>query len=93
MTTFIIGASGATGKHLVEQLLGTGQNVKVMVRDSSNYPEHWNKNTSVTIIKSNINEVTAEEMSVLIKDCQAIACCLGHNVTLKGIYGKPRKLV
>jgi len=32
-------------------------------------------------------------MADYIKDCQAVASCLGHNLTWKGIYGKPRKLV
>lgn len=32
-------------------------------------------------------------MANYVKDCQAVASCLGHNMTLKGIYGSPRKLV
>lgn len=25
--------------------------------------------------------------------CQVIVSCIGHNMTLKGIYGQPQKLV
>jgi uncharacterized protein YbjT (DUF2867 family) len=32
MTTLVVGASGSTGKQLVEQLLNMGQNVRVIVR-------------------------------------------------------------
>ena len=32
MTTLVLGASGATGKQLVEQLLNMGQEVKVIIR-------------------------------------------------------------
>ena len=32
-------------------------------------------------------------MAVHIKDCRAIVSCLGHNLTFKGIFGKPRLLV
>ena len=32
-------------------------------------------------------------MSEYSRDCQAIVSCLGHNLTWKGIYGQPRKLV
>ena len=32
-------------------------------------------------------------MADLLINCQAVASCLGHNLTLKGIFGKPRKLV
>jgi hypothetical protein len=32
-------------------------------------------------------------MASYIKDCQSVVSCLGHNLTLSGIFGKPRKLV
>jgi nucleoside-diphosphate-sugar epimerase len=93
MTTLVIGASGATGKQLVEQLLNMGQKVKVVVRSSGKIPDSWNNNDKVSIIKVNISETNVDEMAHYVKDCQAVAFCLGHNMTLKGIYGKPRKLV
>ena len=93
MTTLVVGASGATGKLLVDQLLGSGQEVKILVRSTSNLPEHWNSNRQLTVIKRNITEITVDEMSAILTDCQSVASCLGHNLTWKGIYGKPRKLV
>ncbi|MDR2174094.1 MAG: SDR family oxidoreductase [Burkholderiales bacterium] len=90
MTTLVLGASGATGKHLVEQLLLMGQHVKVVVRPLTNIPNAWNDNDRATIIRANISEMTVDEIANHIKDCQAIASCLGHGST---IYGKPRKLV
>ena len=32
-------------------------------------------------------------MSEIVHDCNAVASCLGHNLTWKGVYGQPRKLV
>ncbi|MDA3943121.1 MAG: SDR family oxidoreductase [Bacteroidetes bacterium] len=93
MTTFVVGASGATGKLLVEQLLEAGQRVKIVVRSTSAIPEKWNGNQQMTIIKRNISEVNVEEMTKYLADCQSVASCLGHNLTWKGIYGKPRNLV
>lgn len=93
MTTLVVGASGATGKNLVEQLLKMGQEVKVIVRPSGKIPESWIREDKVSIIKTNINEIGVDEMASYIKDCHAIASCLGHNLTWRGIYGKPRKLV
>ncbi len=93
MKTLVVGASGATGKHLVEQLLKAGQKVKVIVRPTGNTPSHWVENENITIIKANISEVSSEEMIKHLSDCSAVASCLGHNITLKGIFGKPRKLV
>ena len=93
MKTLVAGASGATGKHLVEQLLQMGQQVKVIVRPSAKIINEWNNNEAVTIIRASISEMTADEIAVYTEDCQAIACCLGHNLTVKGLFGKPRKLV
>ncbi len=93
MTTLVVGASGETGKILVEQLLKMGQNVKVIVRPAGKIPDSWIREDKVSIIKANINEIGVDEMAGYIKDCQAIASCLGHNLTWRGIYGKPRKLV
>lgn len=38
MTILVAGASGATGKHLVEQLLISGEKVKIIVRPTTNIP-------------------------------------------------------
>lgn len=93
MTTLVVGASGATGKKVVEQLLNMGQEVKVLVRSTGKLPDAWTTNNKVSIITANISEVTVEQMAVYVQDCQAIVSCLGHNLTWKGIYGKPRALV
>jgi nucleoside-diphosphate-sugar epimerase len=93
MTTLVAGASGATGKHLVNQLLEMGQHVKVIVRSTAQLPETWTKHERITIIQGNVLDISEEDMAYHVKDCQAIASCLGHNVSFKGIYGQPRKLV
>lgn len=93
MTTLVLGASGATGKQLVEQLLTMGQKVKVIVRPTGKITEKWKNNEKVSIIKANISEVSVDEMMDYLTDCQSVVSCLGHNITLKGIFGKPRRLV
>jgi len=93
MTTLVVGASGATGKQLVKQLLNMGQKVKVIVRPSGKIPDTWKNNDKISIIKTSILEISVNEMTNYLNDCQSVASCLGHNLTLKGIFGKPRKLV
>jgi NAD(P)H-binding len=93
MTTLVVGATGATGKQLVEQLLSMGQKVKVIVRPSGKIPNKWNSSDKISIIKACISEISVDEMINYLKDCQSVASCLGHNLTLKGIFGKPRNLV
>jgi hypothetical protein len=93
MTTLVAGASGETGKQLVEQLLNTKQKVKVIVRSPEKLPESWKNNDLLTIIHANILDISEDKMAEYVQDCDAVTSCLGHNMSWKGIYGKPRKLV
>ncbi len=93
MTTLVLGASGATGRQLVEQLLNRGQKVKVIVRSPEKLPESWKSNDKVLIISASLLELSDSQISEHTKGCQAIASCLGHNMNWKGVYGQPRKLV
>ena len=93
MATLIAGASGATGKHLVEQLLKEGQKVKVIVRSPEKLPESWKNNEQLSIIQASVSDISINEMAEYIRGCHAVASCLGHTMNFKGIYGKPRRLV
>lgn len=93
MTTLVVGASGATGRQLVDQLLGRKQQVKVIVRSPENLPVYWKNNTLLSIVHASVLELSDAEMIVHVNGCQAVASCLGHNLTWKGVYGHPRKLV
>ncbi len=93
MTILVVGASGATGRLLVEQLLKQGQNVKAIVRFPEKLPDSWKLNSQLQIITASILELNDHELRELVIDCHAIASCLGHNMSWKGIYGHPRKLV
>lgn len=93
MAIVVLGASGATGKQLVEQLLVKGQQVKIIVRTTGNIPDNWKRSEQLSILEASVNEIGVREMAEYIQDCDAAASCLGHNLSLKGIYGKPRRLV
>lgn len=89
MTTLIVGASGATGVHLVEQLLLMGTAVKAMVRSPDRLPASLRNHKNLTIIKGSVVQMSVDELAEHVNGCWAVASCLGH----KTIYGKPRKLV
>ncbi|MDO6743222.1 SDR family oxidoreductase [Tenacibaculum soleae] len=93
MKTLVLGASGATGSKLVAQLLAQKHKVKVIVRSLKKIPEFWKNSSDIEIIHASILELNDEEMSRIVADCTAIASCLGHTLSWKGIYGKPRRLV
>jgi cation diffusion facilitator CzcD-associated flavoprotein CzcO len=93
MNVLVVGASGATGRQLIDQLLIQGHQVKAVVRSPEKLPGSWKKNAHVTIISASLLDLKDSEMIRLTQDCNAIASCLGHTINLKGIYGQPRKLV
>lgn len=93
MTILVTGASGATGRLLVQQLLLKGLHVKVVVRNPENLPPYKTNNSPLEVIQASILDLTDEEMVTLVKGCDAVVSCLGHNLTFKGLYGSPRRLV
>lgn len=93
MTTLVVGASGATGRLLVEQLLSNGECVKIIVRSKSNLPRVVEHYRNLSIIYDHLTEFTEAELLEHTKDCHTVISCLGHHLSLKGIYGRPRSLV
>ena len=93
MKALVLGASGATGKLAAGQLLKRGIDVRVVVRESAIIPEYMGGNKSVEIVKGNIYDFDIKKIKELVKDCGAAICCLGHNISVKGIYGRPHRLV
>ncbi len=93
MTTLVVGASGATGRLLVEQLLNRGEKVRIIVREFSVLPEAVKNHDHLSVIRASILDLSDEDIKQHVKGCDAVASCLGHNLTFKGIFGSPRRLV
>lgn len=93
MKALVIGASGATGKLVVNMLLEAGCQVNIIVRANATLPQHWLNNTQVFIIRTNISDISPTEMVHYLSDCDSIISCLGHTLSWRGVYGKPRQLV
>jgi putative NADH-flavin reductase len=93
MRVLVLGASGATGKLVAMQLINRQINIRVVVRESAILSSEVLDNPLVEIERGNIAEFTDSEMTGLLQDCNAIVSCLGHNITVRGMFGKPRNLV
>jgi len=93
MTILVAGASGATGRRLLEELLNRGHDVKVIVRSPENLPDSIKNHDRLSVTPASILELSDEEMAQHVLGCDAVASCLGHNLTFKGLFGKPRRLV
>jgi nucleoside-diphosphate-sugar epimerase len=93
MKALVLGASGATGKLVVQQLLKKNIRVRVVIRESAIIPDQISSDKNIEVIKGNINDFDIAKIKELVKDCDSVICCLGHNISVKGILGPPHKLV
>jgi nucleoside-diphosphate-sugar epimerase len=93
MTTLVVGASGATGRLLVEQLLNRNLRVKAIVRRPEDLPEALKHHENLSVIQASVLDFSDAEMIHHVSECEAVASCLGHNLTFMGIFGNPRQLV
>ncbi|MBD0384706.1 NAD(P)-binding oxidoreductase [Paenibacillus sedimenti] len=93
MKVLLIGASGATGRLVVRQLANRNIATRIVIRKTASMPEDLINNKLVECIAGNISEFDSEKNINLVKGCDAVVCCLGHNLTFKGMFGKPRFLV
>ncbi|MEP1446218.1 MAG: NAD(P)-binding oxidoreductase [Paraglaciecola sp.] len=89
----VLGASGATGKLVVSELLQRNVEVVSIVRASSSLLDTVANHPNYSEILADVASLNAQELTSHLIDCSAVVSCLGHNLTFKGMYGKPRRLV
>ncbi len=93
MTTLIVGATGATGRLLVSQLLDRGVHVKAIVRSPDKLPGTVATHPNLSVIRATVLDLSEADLNHHVSGCDAVASCLGHTLNLSGIYGHPRRLV
>lgn len=93
MTILVAGASGATGRLLVKQLLDRGVKVRALVRSPEGLAEALRNHPGLTLVVAGVLDLPDAEMAALVRDCGAVVSCLGHPMTFKGVFGHPRRLV
>lgn len=101
-TTLVVGATGATGKHVVLQLLQKNQKVRAVARSKQRLLDTLdeivpNSSTdfkdSLEIHEASLLDMSDEDLMKLTDGVDATVSCLGHNLTFHGIFGHPRQLV
>jgi len=92
MKVFVLGANGTTGFNVVTQLLKQGIDVKALTRNLKKF-DAIKSSKNIEVIKAGILDIDNQELKHYLSDVDAVVSCLGHNITLKGIFGKPYRLV
>jgi len=92
-TVLLVGGSGRTGMHVLEQLLNRGIRVHAIVRSPKKLPMSAAKNPNLSIIEANLLSLSDEDLLSHIGGCDAVISCLGHNISIQGIFFPPYDLV
>lgn len=89
----VLGASGATGQLLVRMLLQKGVDVIAIVRNADSLANIDSSHHNVQIVEAEISEMSESDLAQYLDECDAVLSCLGHNLTFKGMFGHPKRLV
>ncbi len=89
----LLGGTGRTGGRVLEQLLGRGVSVRAIVRSAEKIPADVAGHAELEIIEADLLALRDEELREYVRGCDAVISCLGHVISLKGVFGPPRDLV
>jgi len=92
-TVLLVGGTGRTGRRVLEQLLSRGVAVRAIVRSPRKLPAAIAGSPGVTLIEAGLLALSDAELQAHLRGCDAVVSCLGHTISLKGVFGAPRDLV
>ncbi|MBI5870810.1 MAG: SDR family oxidoreductase [Actinobacteria bacterium] len=92
-TVLLLGGTGRTGGRVLKQLLSRGINVRAIVRSPGKLPATALEDPNLTVVEADLLSLSDEDLQRQVRGCDAVISCLGHVISLKGIFGRPRDLV
>jgi len=92
-TVLLVGGTGRTGRRVLQQLLERGIGVRAIVRSVAKLPPDVARDRRLTVIEASLPSLPEEELRAHLRGCDAVVSCLGHVISLRGVFGPPRDLV
>lgn len=92
-TVLLVGGTGRTGGRVMEQLLARGVHVRAIVRSPGKVPAPVAVNAGLELVEADLVSMTDEDLRRQLHGCTAVVSCLGHVISLAGVFGRPRDLV
>ncbi len=92
-SVLLVGGTGRTGRHVLEQLLGRGIEVCAIVRSPEKLPPAVAEDPALTIVEADLLAMGDDELQACTRGRTAVISCLGHVLDLRGVFGPPRDLV
>lgn len=92
-TALLVGGTGRTGRRVLAQLLARGVRVRALARSVARLPEDARRNPHLTAVEADLLAASDTELANHVRGCDAIVSCLGHHISLAGVFGPPHDLV
>lgn len=89
----LVGGTGRTGRRVLEQLLSRGVSVRIIVRSPRHLRHLTVENPNVAVIEADLLSLGDDDLRRHLRGCDAVISCLGHVISVKGVFGPPRDLV
>ena len=93
MTVLLLGGTGRTGGRVLQQLLGRGVHVRVVVRLAERLPAGVVDDPRLTVVVADLLSLSDEQVREQVDGCDVVISCLGHVISARGVFGPPRDLV
>lgn len=93
MRVFLLGATGNVGRLVLSELVQRKLQVLAVVRSLDRIPEDLRHHKDIEYVERNVLYMKNEELADALKDCESCVVCLGHRVSVQGIWGPPYRLV
>lgn len=93
MRVFLLGATGNVGRLVLSELVKSNLQVLAVVRSLDRIPEDLKHHRDVQYVVKNVLNMKNEELADALRDCESCVICLGHRISVRGIWGPPYRLV
>ncbi|MBX3249046.1 MAG: SDR family oxidoreductase [Myxococcales bacterium] len=92
-TVLLLGGTGRTGQCVLDELTKRGARVRAIVRSASRLPPELRSRPGLEVIEASLLDLSDEELERHVRGCDAVVSCLGHVMSVRGVFGAPRDLV
>ncbi len=89
----LLGSTGRTGRHVLDELTTRGAHVRAIVRSPQKLSKECRARPNLELVEASLLEMSKAEFEQQVRSCDAVVSCLGHVMNLRGVFGQPRDLV
>ena len=92
-SVLVVGGTGRTGREVISQLRGRDVPVTAIVRSPEKLPRGATADPGLTVIEADLLALSDAQLMRHVRGHAVVISCLGHVISVKGVFGAPRDLV